>query len=252
MMEIKQKLKETPPLVSSTPSLSTRGLRTTTHVVLHAATSAMSSSASFVVLRLPRSKAPSRASTSAVHAGERNPQHLACRRPSAATAPAAAGRATLMSAAGGVSGGGGGRRGELVTHQRRRLVMAAAAAKGGDAGAGDDDTVDDVASGYADTGPSISDIQELLDVAVREEDFEEAARLRDRLNALKVGDCEKRGRGSGRVSQRAHAPASSSTSVHFTFLFVPWTLSSLLSTQPPPNPSSFSAQPSTPTSDKQQ
>lgn len=48
------------------------------------------------------------------------------------------------------------------------------------------DWLDDVASGYADTGPSISDIQDLLDVAIGEEDFEEAARLRDRLNALKV------------------------------------------------------------------
>ena len=34
-------------------------------------------------------------------------------------------------------------------------------------------------------GPGISDIQELLDVAIREEDFAEAARLRDRLKDLK-------------------------------------------------------------------
>lgn len=61
-----------------------------------------------------------------------------------------------------------------------------------------DGSLDDVASGYSDAGPGISDIQDLLDVAVAEENFEEAARLRDRLNLLRdnsaaaVADCNER------------------------------------------------------------
>lgn len=49
-----------------------------------------------------------------------------------------------------------------------------------------EDELDDIASGYADTGPSITEVQRQLDVAIKEEDFETAARLRDRLKLLKV------------------------------------------------------------------
>ena len=45
--------------------------------------------------------------------------------------------------------------------------------------------LDDAPSGYSGDGPSISDVQDLLDVAVASEDFAEAARLRDRLVAMR-------------------------------------------------------------------
>ena len=47
------------------------------------------------------------------------------------------------------------------------------------------DALDDVASGYSDAGPSLSDIQALMDAAIAAEDFDEAARLRDRLKELR-------------------------------------------------------------------
>ena len=64
--------------------------------------------------------------------------------------------------------------------------------------ADDKDALDDVASGYADAGPSLSDIQALMDAAIKAEDFDEAARLRDRLKELRgnsnagVLDCNER------------------------------------------------------------
>ena len=60
------------------------------------------------------------------------------------------------------------------------------------------DALDDVASGYSDAGPSLSDIQALMDAAIAAEDFDEAARLRDRLKELRgnsnagVLDCNER------------------------------------------------------------
>ena len=45
--------------------------------------------------------------------------------------------------------------------------------------------LDDAPSGYSGDGPSISDVQDLLDAAVASEDFAEAARLRDRLVAMR-------------------------------------------------------------------
>jgi hypothetical protein len=63
--------------------------------------------------------------------------------------------------------------------------MEASTPKG--AGGGE---LDDVASGYADAGPTIADVTELLAVAVRGEDYAQAAVLRDRLSALK-GDSTK-------------------------------------------------------------
>lgn len=44
---------------------------------------------------------------------------------------------------------------------------------------------EDVSSGYGGDGPSISDVQAMLDAAVLREDFAEAASLRDRLAAMR-------------------------------------------------------------------